>query len=135
MSEEPQRLFSVSLRIMDAPHKHEEITATFGVQPTGCHKVGDIRTKIGKTWENDIWTVEAPFPRDVDLNIHLQWISDLIKPHGDFLRKLRDQGARIDVYCSFRTNTDLSGFAIRPERMVLFAQLEIPVEVSVMFLS
>src|SRR6266404_1638059 len=110
MNEEIKRLFNASLRIMDVPNKHEEITATLGIQPTMCHKAGDINPQISKTWKNSIWAIDCPLPREVNFNKHLGWIAELMAPHETFLHDLKDQGARMDLYCGYKTDSIHSGF-------------------------
>jgi Domain of unknown function (DUF4279) len=134
VSEESKYLYDASLRIMDVPSKHEEITATLGIQPTKCHKAGDINPKINKPWKNSIWAIDSPLPKDVDFNKHLRWIAELIAPHETFLRNLKDQGARMDLYCGYMTDSIHSGFVVDAESLVLPARLGISFGVSVMIL-
>jgi hypothetical protein len=134
MSDESKYLFRVSLRIMDVPNKHEEITATLGIQPSICHKTGDINTKTNKSWTNNIWAIDSPLSEDTDFNNHLHWIANLIESHEAFLHNLKKEGARMDLYCGYKTDSIHSGFVVKAESLMPFTRLGISFGVTVMIL-
>ncbi len=134
MSDESKYLFGASLRIMDAPSRHEEITTTLGIQPSICHKVGDINPQINKPWINNIWVIDSPLPKDADFDDHLHWIAHLIAPHEAFLHDLKKEGARMDLYCGYTTDSIHSGFEVKAESLMPFTRLGISFGVNVMIL-
>jgi Domain of unknown function (DUF4279) len=134
MSDESEYLFSASLRIMEVPHRHQEITATLGIQPSICHKAGDNNPQINKPWMNNIWAIDSPLSKFADFNDHLRWIANLIEPHEAFLRDLKKEGARMDLYCGYKTDSIHSGFVVKAESLMPFTRLGISFGVTVMIL-
>jgi hypothetical protein len=128
----PKFWFSASLRIMNAPERHEEITSRMG-QPSHCHTKGDSDPdRAGKLWKNSIWYRESPLPEQQDIGDHLAWVADFAAPHEDYLRQLIADGARIDIYMSYCSDHDHCGFGLDPKHLEIFVRLGIRFEVSVM---
>jgi hypothetical protein len=117
---------------MDAPQLHDEIIATLG-SGTECHKRGDaIPDRAGKTWKNDIWEIEAPIPEEVDIAIHLKWLSEYALKHEEQIRRWMQAGARVDLYFSYCCDHDHCGFGLDPELLSVFPKLGIRFEMSIM---
>lgn len=115
---------------MDAPDKHDEITSTLGVKPHVCHKVGDI-SKYGKTLKNNIWTVKSPLPESQPLDDHIEWLSNLVLPHKDYVRGLIAQGADVDIFLGYRSDCSWCGFDLKAKSLSLFTELGVDMTVSV----
>ncbi|RYD71602.1 MAG: DUF4279 domain-containing protein [Verrucomicrobiaceae bacterium] len=121
-----------SLRIMDAPQCHEEVNSVLG-SPSHCHVAGELASEeSGRRWKNSIWIRESSVPEERELHEHLAWIVDFASPHEAFLRRLADEGARIDVYMSYACSDDHRGFGFDPEQLEFLVRLGIRMEVSIM---
>jgi hypothetical protein len=132
MGKKPYFAYSASLRIMEVPDKHSEITQVLGVEPDVCHKVGDVANeKTGRLWENNIWSVRSPLPETRDLDHHLKWLSKLVLPHEEYIRALMKEGADVDVFCGYRSDCDHCGFDVKPKSLELFVRLGVRMAVSV----
>jgi hypothetical protein len=120
------------LRIMDAPHLHEEIILTLG-EGDECHRKGDeIPDRPGKTWGNDICLLETKISERHEIPEHLNWLCDFIRPHEDKIRRWISEGARVDLYFSYACNDDHRGFSIPGDSLSIFSRLNISFEVSIM---
>jgi len=121
---------SASLRVMDAPELHDEITRKTGIEPSHCHKKGEARLPNG-TWENSIWMIESPLGPEAEMSAHLQWLWQQVAPQVSVFKELKASGVALDVFCGFRTDTDTGGFSNQPKALSIVTELEIPIEVSV----
>jgi hypothetical protein len=133
-SEVPLYLFSAALRIMNVARLHEEIEAAMGIEPSTCHVKGELRNpqaKIMKTWNSDIWILKSPLPGEEDLSAHLRWLWEKIFRHREYLKMLSTRGAKIDVFCGYRSTSSTSGFSIRADALSLAYELGVPLEISV----
>ena len=129
--------YSASLRIMNAPKKHQEIEQVLG-KATHEHKKGDQRIWKGNVvknrfWPNDVWILESPLPKHYDFNKHLSWLSKKIMPHKDFLSRLKSRKIKIDIHCSYRTGSPTGGIEIKPRFYELLSELNISLGVSIQF--
>lgn len=128
----PYFAYSASLRVMNAPELHNEISKITGIEPSECHCIGDIaNVKSGRKWENDIWIISSPLSKYKDLTEHLRWLQKKIKPHFKYFKMLIKKGVKIDIFCGYSSDCDTAGFCIKPEALEIFVELEIPLEVSV----
>jgi hypothetical protein len=121
---------SAVFRVLDAPEAHKEIERRTGIQPTHCHKAGDIRLK-DKRWENTIWTLKSPLPESESLSVHLRWLWEALAPHQEYFRTLKESGVKMDLFCGFRSNVDTGGFSIEPDALKVATELGLTLEVSV----
>lgn len=134
-SHEVMFLYSATLRIANAGSIHQEIVGETGIVPTLSHRKGDIRSPIAKFkkyWSGDMWQIESPLPPDSDLSLHLNWLWGIVAPHKSYFLSVIERGFGVDVFCGYRSNSDTAGFCITPEALAIFAELSIPMEISVM---
>ncbi len=122
--------FSASLRIMEAPMPHDEISSR--IEPSHVHKRGDIRIKkLNKKWDNDIWSLRSPLPEKTELTEHLMWIWEQIKPHSQYIKSLVAKGVEVDLFCSYTCEFDNGGFIIQSEVYEILEVLKIPIGFSI----
>ena len=120
------------LRIMDVPEMHDEIIENLG-QGTFHHKAGDIRLTVPlRRWKNNIWCIEAPVPKNMEIHHHLKWVSDFALKNESYLKSLKARDARIDIYMSYACDEDHRGFGLDPELLEVFVRLGIRFEMSVL---
>jgi hypothetical protein len=128
--EDDQSYFAHSaiLRIHGTCLPFEEISATLGVQPTHRHRTGDRPRPTARPYTDDAWHFAAPVARDTELTEHLRRLWDTVGSHIDYLTALN---ARIDVFCSYRSNDGTGGFNVEPDALQIFTALNVPFGVSV----
>jgi len=133
MNKEPYFAYSAGLRVMNAPHLHDEITRQTGINPTHSHKKEDIRHPklINERWENDIWQLKSPLSKGAKLSEHLCWLKDKILPHSAYFKKLIKDGIEIDIFCGYRSDCDHAGLSVTPDALELFTVLGIKMELSI----
>ena len=131
--EGPYFNFGATLRIFGKRIPNlEDITQTLGLTPTHTHRNGESRNTIqpDRLWENDMWSYDSPVDDEKNLNVHIQTLWDILKPHKNYLLKLKEN-YKVDVYMGYLSNSATSGFVVAPESLEMFVELNIPFDVSV----
>jgi hypothetical protein len=77
-----------------------------------------------------MWSYISPVPEDRPLDVHIQTLWAHVKPHRDFLMKLKER-LTVDVFCGYRTNCGTAGFEVSHRSLEMFMQFEIPFGVSI----
>ena len=122
--------FSASLRVMDAPEIHEEISSK--LKSSHEHKKGEVRElKLNKRWENSVWILKSPLPKTDSLTKHLEWIWETIKPHIEYFKSLIDANINIDIFCSYTSDCDNGGFELKPQVYEMLATLKVQIGFSI----
>ena len=130
----PTFLFSAALRIMDNPEANEVIASETDIQPTHSHIKGQLRfpsSSIDRRWDSDVWILSSPLPEEESLSAHLVWLWQRIFNHKEFFKKLVDNGATVDIFCGYRSDSDNAGFSIQPEALEIVKYLGVPLEISI----
>ena len=125
------RRFSAGFRIMNAPELHDEMSKI--IKPTIVHKKGEKRYK-NITWNNDIWGIKSPLPKEKSLAEHILWIWEQIKPHINYFMDLKKKGVEMDLFCSFTTDSDQDGFTLDARTYEFINKLQLNIEFSIIFL-
>jgi hypothetical protein len=108
------------------------ISQTVGLIASHVHRLGDLVSKAGnKRYEHDMWSLDSPLGRLEPMDNHLRWLAEHLKPHHDFIRSLKEQ-AEVYVYCGYTFHDFESGFSLSPEALLIFTELGIPMEVSLL---
>jgi hypothetical protein len=131
--EEPEYWFnySATLRIFGDIGDLDAITAELGVTPTHTHRRGEKRRPTSiHCYEHDMWSYVAPVPEDRPLQIHLEALWRVVRPHVAYLKDLKER-LTVDVFCGYRSNCGSAGFEIDHRSLVIFTELEVPLGVSV----
>ena len=131
--EEPEYWFnySATLRIFGDIGDLDAITAELGVTPTHTHRRGESRRPVlPNGYEHDMWSYAAPVPEDRPLQVHLEALWRVVRPHVAYLKGLKER-LTVDVFCGYRSNCGTAGFEVDHRALILFTELEVPFGVSV----
>ncbi len=131
--EEPESWFksSATLRIFGDIGDLDAITAELGVRPTHSHRRGEKRRPTSiDCYEHDMWSYAAPVPKERPLDVHLDALWRVVRPHVAYLKGLKER-LTVDVFCGYRTNCCSAGFEVDHRALVIFTELEVPFGVSV----
>lgn len=122
--------FSAALRIFGEHLDIDEISRTLGIQPTHSHRKGERRNNMAPPWPHDMWSFMPPIEEDRPLDEHILAVWSAVRSNIPYLRALKEK-FDVDVFCTYRTNSETAGFEVGHECLGLFAELEIPFGVSV----
>src|SRR5262249_10956909 len=126
--EEPEYYFHVraTLRIFGDIGDFDAITNTLGVMPTHIHRRGE-KQRPGSlfSFEHDMWSYKAPVPEDRRLQVHLESLWRVVRPHVAYLKGLKER-LNVDVFCGYRSNCGTAGFEVDHQALVIFTELEVP---------
>jgi hypothetical protein len=123
--------YSATLRIFGDIGDLDAITARLGVTPTHTHRHGErpLPTSIN-CYQHDMWSYAAPVPEDRPLQVHLEALWRVVRPHVAYLKGLKER-LTVDVFCGYRSNCGTAGFEVDHRALVIFTELEVPFGVSV----
>lgn len=122
--------FSASLRIFGDGLDIDEVTRRVGLTSTHSHRKGQLHGARSVPWSHDMWSYEPAVDKERPLHEHITALWDAVRPHIPYLRDLK-QRLHVDVFCGYRSNSGTAGFEIDHRCLGLFAELEIPLGVSV----
>lgn len=111
----------------------EAITHHLGISPTCIHRIGDP-DMLGEPFPHDAWLVESPFSRSEPLDVHLKWLAGQLIPHREYIQSLK-ASAKLRIYCNHIDENDQCGFSVSPEALTVFTVLDLPMEISVLFIG
>lgn len=127
--------FSATLRIFGKDLDLDAITAQLGVEPTTVIHQGDRRRPASRgVHDRNAWLLRTPLGELEPLERHLDWLYDLLHPHFDYLKRLKEQ-AMVDIFCGYRSNSDTAGFVVAHQSLRLFLELEVPLGISVIVIG
>jgi hypothetical protein len=123
-----QNKAKASLRIMGKNLDLEAISSSLNLNPSHTHRKGESdRTK--DKYRQDMWLLDSPLESERELDIHLRWLEEQLRPNYSYLKSLQTK-AQIDVFCSYTSEGDQAGFSLSPESLSLFTELGIKLELS-----
>jgi Domain of unknown function (DUF4279) len=134
--EEPETYFhfGATLRIFGDIGDLDAVTAQLGVAPTHTHRRGERRRPTSAIcYEHDMWSYSAPVPEDRPLQVHLEALWRVVRPHVPYLKRLKER-MTVDVFCGYRSNSHSAGFEVDHRALVIFTELEVPFGVSVVIM-
>ena len=99
----------VSFRIMETNLNPSMVTTLLGMKPDESHRKGDPRmskAKSGKViyfapFNSGLWCLESNLDKYCDLQDHILNIIERIESKKDILRKLKNEGFEMDLYCGY----------------------------------
>jgi hypothetical protein len=128
--EETYFAYSATLRIFGSIPDLDAITRTLGLTPTQALRKGDRVRPRSVPLKHDCWHYQPPVCESDHLEIHINALWAAIKPHRDYIKKLKSQ-ATVDVFLGYRSNCDHAGLEVSHTCLEMFTELEIPFGVSI----
>jgi len=129
-NEEPYYRHSATLRIFGDGVDFEEIERTLALKPSYTHRKGESRSRSQVVNKQDMWSYQAPIPREQELEKHVEALREAVVENIGYLKDLKRRW-NVDVFCGYTSNSATAGFQISPTGLRLFGELEIPLSVSV----
>jgi hypothetical protein len=102
----------------------EGIGSALGLIPTTTGRRGDKVGPRSPPNKGDVWMYRASTPSERDLHEHIDDLWQVLKPHGDFLRRLKAH-ATVEVFLGYSSNIDHAGVKIPPKSLEMFTALEL----------
>ena len=132
MNEESEYFcYSATLRIFSEEGLNfEEIEKSLELSASKSHRKGEKRTPISKEYQHDMWQLTSGLSEDAHLQEHLFKLWEKLKPHKEFLLRLR-QRATVDIFCGYRSNCDHAGIEVDHKALEIFRELEIDFGLSI----
>ena len=109
----------------------EEISTTLGLQPSHTHRAGDLG-KFGAHFPDDMWALDSSLGREADMETHLEWLVNQLKPHVEYLKALKDE-YKIDIFCAYTSIGD-GGLSLPPATLSVICELGVNLEISIIAL-
>ena len=133
-AEEPWFEFCATLRVHGEAIDFEEIGRNLDVRPTHQHRKGERRGPRSPGYRDDAWHYQPPIEESRPLSEHLMALWEVMRPHVVYLRSLKRRHT-VDVFCGYRSNSQIAGFQVDHLCLELFTALEIPFGVSIITLQ
>ena len=124
------RCFSAMLRIFGEGVDFDEISRMLCLSPSESHRKGERRTPRSEPWQHDMWIYQPAVDEERPLGEHILALWQAIRPHIPYLRDLKRR-FEVDIFCGYRSDSDTAGFSVDQRCLGLFAELDVPFEVSV----
>jgi hypothetical protein len=116
-----------SFRVLGHQLDLEGLSRSLAISPTRTHREGDPDI-LKQPFSHDMWTLESPLTRDHEIEEHLRWLHNKLRPHLDHLKSLREK-ADLSVLCNYRCyDTDQGGFTLSPEALSMSCELGVRME-------
>jgi hypothetical protein len=128
-----QNKVTASIRITGEKLDLEAISSVLNIKPTHVHKKGDLDMTKEK-YRQDMWLLTSPLSQKKSLDLHLKWLEKKLKPYYGYLVKLKSR-AKIDIFCSYTSCDQLSGFSLSSTALSIFTELDVKMEISLIFLN
>lgn len=110
----------------------ESISRHLGMEASHTHRKGDPGM-TPRPYPQDLWLLDTPLPHTETLDAHLRWLRQTLAPHYGFLRALKET-AQVRSYCGFSAD-DRGSFRVSGEGLSLFTELDIDMEIGLVFLG
>lgn len=124
---------SASLRVFGTDLDFAAISRAIGVGPTDSRRAGTLLPS-GHPQPRDLWVLKSPLPRAHLLEEHLLWLKQVIGQHCDRVHSLK-QTVDVRSFCGVIAEGDSCSFRLSPEALRFFTDLDLDLELSLIFLS
>lgn len=108
------------------------ITQELGIAPTHAHKLGEFN-QLNEAYETDMWSVSSPLNPSEKLELHIDWLRQLLLPRKQFILSLKNE-FNVDIYCFKTCYTEQASLTLSSRALELFVELGIELGVSLIFL-
>lgn len=132
-------VFDASFRIIGENLDTDEISSLLGIKPDYSHKKGDANNRksksgkviVGSPHKTGIWSINSKLPETSSLEEHLKFLLEKLEPVGHVIKKLSDEGYRVDFYCGYFVRHGYQGgFNINPHIMERMGKMGIHLAIS-----
>jgi len=120
-----------SLRILGVGLDFDSISERLRLGPSDTHRKGDHGV-ISRPYPSDMWLFDSPLPRSEPLDTHILWLRHVLSPRYESLRSFMKQ-YDVSVYCGITVEGATCSFAISPEALSVFVELDIPFDLTYIF--
>jgi hypothetical protein len=104
--------YSVSLHVSHPDIDPELISRALALQPTHrATRMGEVKTTPKGTpregrWEFSHWSHNFEIVQDGELAAFMWRLTEMLEPHGDFLRRIVDEGGAVECFVGIFTDTN-----------------------------
>jgi len=115
------------------------VTRLIGVLPEeSFRKNQPVLTKAGvdtgRKYRIGGWLLSSEKAVSSDLlEEHVEWIVDQVLPKADAIRRLVNEGAEVNIYCTMTSYEGGFGFTLPSNVLTKFAQLDADLDIEVFF--
>lgn len=104
-----------------------------GLTPSTKGRKGDPKfSGSNRIFPENIWILKSPLPKENELSSHLDWIWSKIKDHKETILALKEMdGVKIDIFCTYTSDSDHSGLEISPKSLEMLVELGIKFNLSI----
>jgi hypothetical protein len=116
---EDPAMTNVFLRIEHDTAEPEALTAALGVTPTYSAKRGQLPAGgKGEPYPWNVWVLSSAYAVvSKDTRAHFQWLLASVGSRGAEMRRLREQGYRVEIHCLWVSKGGYGGPELSPEIM------------------
>jgi hypothetical protein len=106
----------------------EQMEAIIGLPPTRSHRIGEPRSKSGKSGVHDrhYFSIQSSVVESAALDAHIEEILSLIEPRKERLKQLESE-ASLCIFCGFSSGNGQGGFSLSPPLLSRLAHLGLAV--------
>lgn len=106
----------------------DEVTRALSIQPTNSGLKGGLLSSSPKRspLRTSLWMLKSPLSEHESLDLHLQYLLDLLEPKREEIRELAKL-YDIDFFCGFSSENGQGGCTFQPTLLERLAKLEVKV--------
>ena len=109
-----------------------EITSMLSLQPTTCHRKGEIKLPNKVPKNSGFWSlITESAVRSNDISPAIDLLLDQIANRHSLIRELRNRGYRVEMICRFGIKHWNTMCELKPETMRRLANLSLPLVLQV----
>lgn len=112
----------------------EQLSKHLGVAPTKSRRRGERPGPRSPASEGDVWMYQPSLAAAEPLHRHIEELWSVLRPHGDFLRQMKNQAA-VRVLLGYSSNIDHAGVVVPARHLELFVALDIDFELSIVVVA
>lgn len=110
----------------------EGITRELGHSPSHVHRQGELN-QLKERYRTDMWLLESPLDCDKELELHLNWLAEVLMPHKQYISQLR-QKCEVDIYCYKTCYAEQASLTLSSVALRIFTELDFELGVSLISL-
>ena len=122
-----------SIRIFGVGLDMDRISGELGIRPSETHRKGES-SPTSRPYSEDMWRIDSPHGKAEPLEVHLRWLTQVLQPRYDFIRRLRGE-YEVSSYCGISTDASSCRFRLSPDAFGVFAELGIAMDLTIIFVG